>query len=125
MLRRVFPRLLPLAVWALLWIPSGCAHGPLRDDSLVLEIAPQPLKRGERALATLNAPLDAVEVIGKVRVMGSPEAVFVKSTKRKNWYFSGVIPFSPWVGPGQYTLRAIVTLPEGRQVYTEIMVDLQ
>jgi hypothetical protein len=125
MLRRLLPRLFPLMVLAAFLIPSGCAHGPVRDDNLALEIQPQPLKRGERALATVNAPMDALEVIGKVKVMGSPEAVFVKSEKKKNWYFSGVIPFSPWVGPGRYTLRAIVTLPDGRRIYTEIEVDLQ
>ncbi len=125
MLPRLFSRLVPLLVCAALLLSSGCAHGPLFDDSLVLEIQPQPLKRGEKALAVLNAPMDALEVIGKVRVLGSPEAVFVKNEKKRHWYFSGEIPFSPWVSPGRYTLRAIVTYPEGRKVYTEIEVDLE
>jgi len=103
----------------------GCAGGPIRDDQLILEIQPQPLKRGEKALATLNAPMDAVEVIGIVRVMGSPEAVFRKDSKRGLWYFVGTIPFSPWVKPGQYVLRAIVTLPEGNKRYTDIQVSIQ
>jgi len=104
---------------------AGCAGGPIRDDNMVLEIQPQPLKRGEKAMATVNAPLDAVEVVGVVRVFGSPEAVFRKDVKRKLWYFVGTIPFSPWVKPGHYTLRVVVTLPEGKKRYTETPVALQ
>jgi len=103
----------------------GCAGSLIRDDQLILEIQPQPLKRGEKALATINAPMDAVEVIGTIRVMGSPEAIFRKDAKRGRWYFFNTIPFSPWVKPGRYVLRAVVTLPEGKKRYTEIPVTLQ
>lgn len=104
---------------------AGCAGGPIRDSQMVLDIQPQPLKRGERAVATVNAPMDSVEVIGTVRVMGSPQAVFRKDEKRKLWYFVGTIPFSPWVKPGHYTLRVVTTLPEGKRLYTETPVDLR
>jgi len=122
------PHLLLLAVWcaaACLGASVGCAHGPIRDENLILDIQPVPLVRGQRALVTINAPLDAVEVVGRVKVMGSPEAVFMRENKKKFWYFSGKIPFSPWVTPGQYTLRVVVTLPEGKRIYNEAPVDLR
>ncbi len=113
------------AVLALVVYLGGCAGGPVRDDQMTLHIEPQPLKRGERALATIDAPMDALEVIGTVRVFGSPEAVFRKDEAKKRWYFLGTIPFSPWVKPGEYTLRAVVTLPEGKKRYTETKVGLR
>jgi hypothetical protein len=112
--------ILVLTVWM-----GGCAGGPILDNTMILEIQPQPLKRGEKAMATVNAPMDAVEVIGTVRVIGSPQAVFRKDSKQKNWYFIGTIPFSPWVKPGQYTLRAVAVLPEGKKIYTETPVKIQ
>lgn len=117
----------PIAIAILVfasWM-GGCAGGPIRDDRMILHIQPQPLKRGEQALATVNAPMDALEVIGTVRVFGSPEAVFRKDEKKKNWYFLGTIPFSPWVKPGNYILRAVVKTPEGKKFYTETPVGLQ
>jgi len=111
---------LVLSVWM-----AGCAGGPIRDDQMTMDVQPQPLKRGEKAMVIVNAPMDAVEVIGTVRVMGSPQAVFRKDMKAKKWYFFNTIPFSPWIKPGRYILRVVVTLPEGKKRYTETPVALQ
>ncbi len=113
-----------LALLSLLLL-VGCGGGPILDETMTMDVQPQPLVRGLRAVVTVDAPLDAVEVIGRVKVMGSPEAIFRKDEAHKRWYFSGMIPFSPWVTPGTYRLRVTVKLPEGRSRYVETQVGLK
>ena len=90
-----------------------------------LEISPLPVYRGKPALARVNAPLDAKEVIGVVEVMGSPQLLFRKDADKGIWYFYGTIPFSPWVNPGIYKVRVTATLPQGEPHYTELKVELK
>ncbi|MGH7739049.1 MAG: lipoprotein, partial [bacterium] len=71
---------------------AGCATLGVRDSSLELKIVPQPVYRGKPALAEINAPLDALSVVGTVEVMGSPELIFRKDDKKREWYFYGAIP---------------------------------
>jgi hypothetical protein len=104
---------------------AGCASIGVRDDSLQVQVTPQPLLRGKPALAKVNAPLAAEKVTGTVLVMGSPELEFRKDDKEKIWYFYGTIPFSPWVKPGDYKVRVVVETPNDRPRYTELKVTLQ
>ncbi len=104
---------------------TGCASIGIRDNSLQLQITPLPLFRGRPALAEINAPLDADKVTGTVLVMGSPELIFRKNTKKGIWYFYGSIPFSPWVQPGAYTVRVMVYTAQEKPRYTEMKVDLK
>lgn len=103
---------------------SGCASLGLRDDSLDLRITPQPVKRGQPALAKVLAPMDSVKVVGVVETFGSPTLIFAKDEKKKIWYFYGTIPFSPWVKPGPYKVR-VSAYPAGDPHYTELKVELQ
>jgi hypothetical protein len=103
----------------------GCASIGVRDSSLELQITPQPLMRGQKALAKVNAPLDAEKVVGTVLVFGSPELIFQKDTDAGLWYFYGTIPFSPWVKPGSYQIRVVVHEPGGKPHYTEMKVELK
>lgn len=104
---------------------SCCSTRMIRDESLVLEVTPLPIVRGKVGQVTVNAPMDASEVIGVVRVVGSPEFIFAKDRKRKVWYFAGTIPFSPWVRPGKYTIRVIVKEATAKDRYTEMKVELK
>ena len=104
---------------------TGCATIGVRDTSLELQISPLPLLRGKPALAKVNAPLDAQKVMGKVLVPGSPELQFEKDEKNGIWYFYGTIPFSPWVQPGNYTVRVLVYTSADKPRYTEMKVDLK
>ena len=104
---------------------SGCATLGIKDSQLELQISPQPVLRGKPALAQINAPLDATQVIGTVLTFGSPKLEFLKDEDKGIWYFYGTIPFSPWVKPGTYQVRVIATLPKGQPHYTEMKVELK
>ncbi len=104
---------------------SSCASRMLRDSSLTLEVVPLPVLRGKQGKITVNAPMNAKEVIGKVRVAGSPDFIFVRDKKRSVWYFLGTIPFSPWIKPGEYTIRVIVKNPPEKDRYTEMKIELK
>ncbi len=119
-MRKTFP--LVLALGALL---TGCATLGVRDDSLNLQIVPQPVKRGQPALAKVEAPMDSIKVVGVVETFGSPTLVFAKDVDKGLWYFYGTIPFSPWVKPGSYKVRVSFYPPTGDPHYTEMKVDLQ
>ena len=110
-----------------LWIAAaaGCASVGVRDSGLELQIKPLPLERGKPALAWVNAPLDAQKVIGTVKTFGSPQLLFNKDEDKELWYFSGTIPFSPWVKPGSYTVQVMVYMEKSRPHYTEMKVDLK
>jgi hypothetical protein len=114
---------LPILLLAL--APLGCASMGKLDPSLNLEISPLPVMRGKPALARVDASLDAVKVVGTVQVFGSPQLIFRKDEDKGVWYFYGVIPFSPWVKPGVYTVRVTVTPPKGEPSYAEMKVDLK
>ena len=103
----------------------GCATLGIKDSNLVLQITPQPVLRGRPALAKLNAPMDADSVVGTVQVFGSPQLIFRKNSEKGIWYFSGIIPFSPWVKPGAYQVRVIAHLPHGQPHFTEMRVELK
>ncbi len=103
----------------------GCASIGIRDSSLNLQITPLPVLRGKPALAKIDAPLDAEKVVGTVRVFGSPELIFQKDVDKGIWYFYGTIPFSPWVKPGSYQVRVVVSEAHGQPHYTEMKVDLK
>ena len=102
---------------------AGCASPGRWDSSLSLDISPQPVQRGKPALARINAPLSAQKVVGTVETMGSPQLIFLKG--KETWYFYGVIPFSPWVKPGVYKVRATVFYNQGDPHYTETRVELK
>ena len=102
---------------------AGCASPGRWDSDLSLDISPLPVHRGKPALARINAPLSAQKVLGTVETMGSPQLGFLKG--EKTWYFYGVIPFSPWVKPGVYKVRATVFFHEGDPHYTEMKVELK
>ena len=104
---------------------TGCATLGIKDSTLALQITPQPVLRGQPALAKINAPMDADSVVGTVQVFGSPQLIFRKNSEKGIWYFSGVIPFSPWVKPGDYQVRVIAHLPHGQPHYTEMRVELK
>jgi hypothetical protein len=106
-------------------LAGGCASIGIRDSSLQLQITPLPVHRGQTALAQVNAPMDAQSVTGTVLVMGSPQLLFRKDSSKGVWYFSGTIPFSPWVQPGNYTVRVIVYSGHEKPHYTETQVDLK
>ncbi|HVM32927.1 MAG TPA: hypothetical protein VMU88_07320 [bacterium] len=108
----------PLAPW-------GCATLGVMDSTLELKVTPLPLYRGKPALAEINAPMDATQVVGTVEVMGSPQLLFRKDEKKREWYFYGAIPFSPWVNPGVYKVRVSASLPQGPPHYTEAQVELK
>jgi hypothetical protein len=103
----------------------SCATLGIKDSLLALQIIPQPVLRGQLALAKINAPMDADSVVGTVQVFGSPQLIFRKNSEKGIWYFSGVIPFSPWVKPGAYQVRVIAHLPHGQPHYTEMSVELK
>ena len=67
---------------------------------MALQITPQALKRGQPALAKVNASMDSAKVVGVVETFGSPTLIFAKDEEKKIWFFYGTIPFSPWVKPG-------------------------
>ena len=115
----------PLILALTLIAISGCATLGIRDSSLELKITPQPLQRGQPALAEINAPLDAEKVLGTVLVFGSPQLEFRKDRKKGLWYFYGTIPFSPWVKPGTFKVRVIATLPNEKPHYMEMKVELK
>jgi len=104
---------------------TGCATIGLKDPALELQITPQPVLRGQPALAKINAPLDSVKVVGTVLTFGSPQLEFRKDPRKGLWYFYGTIPFSPWVKPGAYQVRVIATPHKGQPHYTEMKVDLK
>src|SRR5271156_499942 len=104
---------------------AGCASLGVKDSALELQIEPQPVLRGQPALAKINAPLDAEKVIGTVLTFGSPQLEFRKDSKKGLWYFYGTIPFSPWVKPGSYQVRVIAYFPKEKPHYTEMLVDLK
>jgi hypothetical protein len=104
---------------------SGCATLGIKDDSLGLQITPQPVKRGQPALAKVDAPMDSSKVVGVVETFGSPTLIFAKDEKKEIWFFYGTIPFSPWVKPGTYKVRVSAYPPTGDPHYTEMKVDLQ
>lgn len=106
-------------------LAAGCASIGIRDSSLQLQISPLPVLRGQPALAEINAPLEAESVEGVVLVMGSPKLIFRKAPDQGIWYFSGTIPFSPWVKPGTYTVRVMVNSAHEKPRYTEMQVDLK
>lgn len=103
----------------------GCASIGIRDSSLDLQITPQPVMRGQPALAKINAPLDAEKVVGTVLVFGTPELIFRKDKDASLWYFYGTIPFSPWVKPGSYQVRVMVYELGVKPHYTEMKVELK
>jgi len=106
-------------------LPLGCASIGVKDDSLKLQVTPQPLLRGKPALAKIDAPLSATSVTGTVLVVGSPQLVFRKDQEEGLWYFYGTIPFSPWVKPGDYKVRVVITEEKGQSRYTEMKVSLK
>lgn len=97
----------------------GCSAGAVYDSTFRIEIHPQPLERGKPGLVRVVAPLSAREVIGTVRVPGSPQLVFEKDEEKGYWYFYGTLPLSPWVRPGRYKVRATVYFDEGKPRYVE------
>ena len=103
----------------------SCASIGIRDSSLQLQITPLPVLRGQPARAEINAPMDAQSVTGMVLVMGSPQLHFKKDASQGIWYFSGTIPFSPWVQPGNYTVRVVVQFAHEKPHYTEMPVELK
>lgn len=109
----------------LLSLISGCASIGIRDSTLQLQITPLPVLRGQPALAQINAPLGAEKVEGVILVMGSPRLDFRKDADKGIWYFYGTIPFSPWVKPGTYTVRVLVSSAHEEPHYTEMKVDLK
>lgn len=117
------PRVAALLVSAAILL--SCASRMIRDDSLNIEVVPLPVERGKTGRVTIDAPLDAQEVLGVVRVAGSPKFIFAKDKKKGLWYFSGTIPFSPWITPGEYTLRIIVKSPPEKDRYAEMKVELK
>lgn len=76
-------------------------------------------------MAQIDAPLDAEKVTGVVLAMGSPRLDFQKDKEKGIWYFYGTIPFSPWVLPGDYTVRVLVYEPNEKPHYTEMKVTLK
>jgi len=115
-----------LALSLLLLLPLiACSPRMVRDDSFRVTIQPEPVVRGKTGQVTIDAPMDASEVIGVVRVAGSPEFIFAKDAKKRLWYFSGTIPISPWVRPGTYTVRIIVKEPPAKPRYAEREVELK
>ncbi len=104
---------------------SGCASLGVRDDTMALQIKPMPVKRGQPALAKVQAPMDAVKVVGVVETFGSPTLVFAKDVDKNIWFFYGTIPFSPWVKPGTYKVRVSFYPAQGDPHYTEMKVELQ
>jgi len=104
---------------------TGCATFGIRDESLELQIKPQPLKRGKIATVRVNAPLDADKVVGVVETFGSPTIVFNKDKETGDWYFINKIPFSPYVNPGTYTVRVSYYKGKGQPHYVEMKVDLK
>lgn len=104
---------------------AACGGRGIRDDSLFLEIHPLPLRRGESALVRVNAPADADEVVGTVRVAGSPQLLFRWDEEVRLWYFHGVVPVSPWIRPGRYTVRVTVRREGQRDRYIEQEVELR
>jgi len=124
------PTFLQRPAWAGLFIflfclLSGCASIGIRDSSLQLQVTPLPVLRGQPALAQINASMDAEKVEGVVLVMGSPRLEFRKDADKGIWYFYGTIPFSPWVKPGTYTVRVLVSSTHEEPHYTEMKVDLK
>ena len=115
-------RLFPLLLLA---FATGCATIGIRDSALELQITPQPVLRGQPALAKINAPLDAERVTGTVLTFGSPQLEFRKDSQKGLWYFYGKIPFSPWVKPGTYQVRVIAYTPNEKPHYTEMKVELK
>jgi hypothetical protein len=97
----------------------------VRDDTLRITVQPEPVVRGRTGQVTIDAPMDAQEVIGTVRVTGSPEFVFAKDRKAGLWYFTGTIPFSPWVQPGKYVIRIVVKEPPAKPRYAEREMELK
>ena len=116
--------LLIIAASVLCVLPS-CASRMIRDDSMDIEVQPLPVERGKPGYVTIDAPMDVKEVIGVVRVAGSPEFIFAKNKKKGCWYFSGTIPFSPWITPGEYTIRIIVKDPPEKDRYAEKKIELK
>jgi hypothetical protein len=114
-------------LWILLLVLplTGCVTLGHYDTSLNLDISPIPVYRGKPALAKINAPMDAKEVVGTVLVMGSPQLVFRKDVDKEIWYFFGTIPFSPWVTPGTYKVRVTAYPQKGEPQYTEMKVELK
>lgn len=104
---------------------TGCAVTGILDPSYSLQIMPQPVYRGKPALAEVNIPLDAQQVVGTVDVMGSPQLIFRKNEQKGIWYFYGSIPFSPWVNPGVYQVRVTAVFDHGPSRYTEAKVELR
>jgi hypothetical protein len=104
---------------------AGCATFGVRDENLELQITPLPIYRGQPATAKINAPLEADKVIGVVETFGSPQLIFRKDKKGGFWYFKGTIPFSPWVKPGNYTVRVAYYEGQDEPRYTEMKLDLK
>lgn len=116
---RIFTLFLPVLLL------TGCASLGIKDNSLDLEITPLPLLRGQPAMAQVNAPMNAERVVGTVKVFGSPQLLFEKNNEKGIWYFYGIIPFSPWVKPGNYQIQVMAYMPHAEPHYTEMRVDLK
>jgi hypothetical protein len=104
---------------------SSCSPRMVRDDSFRITVEPEPVIRGKVGTVSIDAPMDASEVIGVVRVAGSPQFIFRKDRKRGNWYFMDKMPVSAWNPPGKYTIRIIVKEPPAKPRYAEREIELK
>jgi hypothetical protein len=103
----------------------SCSPRMVRDDSFHITVEPEPVVRGKEGQVTIDAPMDAEEVVGVVKVAGSPEFIFRKDRKKGNWYFTDKMPLSAWNPPGHYTIRIIVKEPPAKPRYAEREIELK
>lgn len=120
------PRLaIPALALSTLLAVFACAPRMILDESLKITVKPEPVVRGEVGIVTVNAPMEAQEVVGVVRVAGSPEFVFARDRKKGLWYFTDKMPITAWNPPGKYVIRIIVKDPPAKPRYAEREIELK
>jgi hypothetical protein len=104
---------------------AGCATLGRNDPSLKVKVKPFPIIQGKPFSAEINAPADAVEVVGHALVPTNPEMRFKWSKSRRQWRFTGTIPDVFYIHPGKFKVRVTVQMPgEKNTRATEIQMVL-
>jgi hypothetical protein len=114
-----------LLALSLVWALVGCGAIGIRDSNLKLNVAPNPPVRGQKAMFTLNAPMNADRVTGVLEIFTNPSFQFKKDLKKKYWYISEKLPKTSLVPPGTYSVRVFYAYKNEDPHYMRTKLELR